>query len=318
MLHRFLALADRRTALTMMGLAAGAAAGPALARRRGRKAFDPADPADHLRAYIKMTASEEDGAETRLVYEGVTYGITEGLRMRPLYGMLGYGPVRTFLQPDGSRRILATEAAVFTDLATGKVLETWANPYLDDRKVEVWHLRTGPVNFAIDPNKPINAGGWRLLRQSDQGAGRFFLPTAVQDGHLVLTIDAQAERKNPLDPAKWPAESTGATMRYSEHNTWRAQLADVENYDIPSPAIFAAWHTNKEWRPWMLMGQRPGHIYNHLTAYKVKSIAEAPRVLVDHYEKHAPEFLSSPREWTGGYQTDWGHFMRNRKPALTQ
>lgn len=312
MLNPFL---DRRSALTALSFAAGMAAAPSLAKGRSRKAFDFANPEDHLRAYIKMSASEEDGAETRLVYEGITYGITDGLHMQPLYGMLGFSPVRTFGQPDGSRRILATEAAVFTDLATGKALETWRNPYLDNRAVDVWHLRTGPVNFAIDPKKPINAGGWRLLRESEHGTGHFFLPMSVHDDHLVMTLDAQTNRKNPLDPAKWVAESTGPTLRYSEHNTWRARLADIENPDIPSPDIFAAWHTNKEWRPWMLMGQRPGHIYNHLIAYKVKSVSDAPRVLVDYYEKHAPEFLTAPATWTGLYQTDWDHFMRNRQPT---
>jgi Protein of unknown function (DUF1838) len=312
MLNPFL---NRRGALAAVGLAAGLTAVPSLSKPRRGKAFDFADSADHLRAYIKMSASEEDGAETRLVYEGVTYGITDGLQMRPLYGMLGFSPVRTFGQPDGSRRILAVEAAVFTDLATGRVLDTWRNPYLDDREVEVWHLRTGPVNFAIDPNKPISVAGWRLLRESEQGIKKFFLPMHVRDDHLVLTVDAQATRKNPVDPALWPAESSGPVLRYSEHNTWRARLADIENPDVPSPEIFAAWHTNKEWRPWMLMGQRPGHIYNHLTAYKVKSISDAPRVLLDYYEKNGPEFLAAPKTWTGGYETDWDHFMKNRKPA---
>ena len=63
------------------------------------------------------------------------------------------------------------------------------------------------------------------------------------------------------------------------------------------------------------MGQRPGTIYNHLIAYKVPSIREAPRVLVDHCERTAPEYLSAPTTWTGAYQTDWDHFIKARRPA---
>jgi len=307
--------ADRRTALTLGGLAAVAAASQPSAARTAHGRFDFRDPIDHLRAYIKMSASEEDGTETCVVYEGVTYGITEGLRMQPLYGMLGFSPVRTFGLPGGGRRILATEAAVFTDLATGQALERWANPYLDGRACEVWHLRTGPVNFAIDPHKPVNAGGWRLLRPSELGTGAFYLPLALRDDHLVIALDGQTDRKNPLTPEQWPMESSGPRLRYSEHNTWRARFADIANPDIPSPHVFGSWHTNKEWRPWMLMGQRPGHIYSHLIAYKVKSVSDAPRVLVDYYERHAPQFLSAPRAWTGEYKTDWDHFIANRAPA---
>jgi hypothetical protein len=265
--------------------------------------------------YIKMSASEEEGAETLLVYQGTTFAVTEGTNLVPLYGMVGFSPVRTFRQPDGAWQILANEAAVFTDLATGKVLDTWRNPYLDDRAVDVWHLRTGPVNLRIDPRKPISVGGWRLLRPSRYGTDGFFMPVDEHDGSYIVALDAQAQRKNKLDPAIWKAESSGPTMRYSEHNTWRISRADVENPDIPSPPIFASWHTNKEWRPWMLMGQRPGHIYNHLIAYKVPSVAQAPRVLVDHYMRTAPEFLSAPKAWTGSYLTDWDHFMKARKPA---
>jgi hypothetical protein len=306
---------DRRSALALSVAAAAAASLPAHARTRAARGLNFADPVDHLRAYIKMSASEESGAETCLVYEGVTYGILPGLKMQPLYGMLGFSPVRTFAQPGGAWRILAREAAVFTDLASGKVLETWRNPYLDDEAVPVWHLRTGPINFPIDPRKPISTGGWKLLRPSEHGTAAFFLPMSVRDDHLVLAVDAQVDRKNPLQPEVWKRESSGPRLAYSEHNTWRAKLSEIVDPDVPSPRIFASWHTNKEWRPWMLMGQRPGSIYNHLVAYKVRSVAEAPRVLLDWYERNAPEFLSAPKEWTGGYKTDWDHFMANRAPA---
>jgi hypothetical protein len=309
-------LASRRSMLGM-ALATGALAAmpAAAARTRRSRRLDLSNPADHLRMYIKMSASEEEGAETCLVYQGTTFAVTEGTNLVPLYGMVGFSPVRTFRQPDGAWQILANEAAVFTDLVTGKALETWRNPYLNDRPVDVWHLRTGPVNLRIDPKKPISVGGWRLLRPSAFGTNGFFMPVSEHNGDYIVALDAQANRKNPLDPLIWRAESSGPQMRYSEHNTWRISRAEVENPDIPSPQIFAAWHTNKEWRPWMLMGTRPGHIYNHLVAYKVKSVADAPRVVIDYYEKHGPEFLSAPKTWTGSYLTDWDHFKKARKPS---
>ena len=306
---------DRRRMLGLAALAGGAAAMPGAAAGKLRhRPIDLSRPEDHLLTYIKMSATADPADEALLVYEGITFGVTDGLAMQPLYGMLGFSPVRTQPMPGGAWRILGSEAAVFTDLASGQVLDTWRNPYLDDRAVKVWHLRTGPINLPIDPHRPASTGGWRMLRPSTYGSDGFFMPVAEHDGHLVVTLDAQANRKNPLDPKVWKAESTGEMMRYSEHNTWRIRRADVENPDMPSPPIFASWHTNKEWRPWMLMGQRPGHIYNHLIAYKVRSIGEAPRVLVDYYEKNAPEFLSAPKTWTGTYLTDWDHFMKNRTP----
>jgi hypothetical protein len=210
---------------------------------------------------------------------------------------------------------VANEAAVFTDLTSGKVLDTWANPYLDGEVVKVWHLRNGPVNYAIHPNKPISGGGWSLLRPSTYGTNGFFMPVSIQGDNLVVALDAQANRKNPLDPTVWRRESSGPHLQYSEHNTWRVPLAAIEDPRQPSPQPFASWHSHKEWRPWMLMGQRPGGIYNHLVARKIASRSEIPTVLRAYIERELPAFMSAPKEWTGGYRTDWDYFKEQRTPA---
>lgn len=308
-------LMSRRQALTGFGASALAASASGSTAAQTVRGFDFTRAADHLKLFVKMSASLEEGATSYLLYSGTTFGVLPGNDVRPLYGMSGVSPVRTFRTPDGGYRFLASEASVFTDLASGSVLETWANPFLDGEVQKVWHLRNGPLNYEIHPEKPISGGGWRLLIESRYGRAGFFMPIQVEREDIVVTLDVQATRRNPLEPGVWKRESTGSGLRYSEHNTWRVSRAEAEDESRPTAHAFAAWHSFKEWRPWMLMGARPGHIYNHLVARRISSLAEAPRELVAWYAKNHPAFLEAPREWTGAYRSDWDYFKEARTPA---
>lgn len=309
-------LLSRRRFLGMIGALSTIGADTSVAANGDEiRGYDFSRAADHLRLFVKMSASLEEGASSYLLYSGTTFGVLAGNDLRPLYGMAGVSPVRTFKTPDGGFRFLANEAAVFTDLSTGEVLNTSSNPYLDDETQKVWHLRNGPLDYEIHPDKPISGGGWRLLLESKFGANGFFMPLRVERDAVIVTLDVQATRKNPLDPRIWKRESTGANLRSSEHNTWRVSRAEAEDESKATANAFAAWHSFKEWRPWMLMGKRPGHIYNHLIARRISSLAEAPKPLVAWYEKNHPEFLSAPSEWTGSYRSDWDYFRETRKPS---
>ena len=264
--------------------------------------------------FRRFSASSEDGAETMIHYTGVTFGMVEDTKVVPLYGMVGITPTRTYTQPDGSVRLMINEVAMHTDLATGEVIDSWHNPFSEET-VDVWHLRNGPLNLALSPKGRAETGGWKLLlKPGDAPRDGFYVPVVVEGDDLLMVMDGQATRKNPLQPAEWPRESSGSQLIYSEHNTWRAKLSDVTNPRVVSLPFFANWHSIKPWRTWMLMGQRPGRIYNHLRARKIKSLAEVPKPVRTYAEKHFPNFLSAPREWTGAYEDDWTHFKQERKP----
>ncbi|MEM7728766.1 MAG: DUF1838 family protein [Pseudomonadota bacterium] len=310
------ALLGAAVAAGAAGLAACATAPPHQRDRFGTAADLPLDDPDfHLDLFRRMSASNRDGEEAFLRYSGTTFAMIDGAEAVPLYGMEGFSPSRTIRQPDGTVRFLAMEFGLHTDLRTGDVLEEWTNP-LTDETLPVWHLRNGPLNYPIDPNVALNSAGWRLL-VNPVGMRRdgFFMPVDVEGDTLVVALDAQARRKNPLDPAEWPRASSGAELVYSEHNTWRMALADVLDPDVHSLPAMAAWHSHKQWRPWMMMEGRPGRIYNHLVAHKVSGPEALPPKIRAYAEIHFPDFLSAPKEWTGAYQDNWRHFIEARSPA---
>jgi hypothetical protein len=302
-----------RRHLILGGLGAGALAATTGSASTGPgSALDLSTPQARLRVFRKLQGSEVDGEASMMHYSGVTFGSVAPAQLEPLYGMEGLTFLRSFLQPDGSVRWLANEVAVFTDLSTGEVLDQWRNPYTDE-VVDVWHLRNGPLNYSVSPTAEMT-GGWRLLRPIPEGASGFYVPASVVGDKLIVTVDGQASRRNPLSPEEWPRESSGERLVYSEHNTWVAPLAGLASRDVPSPEITGAWHSLKPWRAWMLMGTTPGHIYSHLVARKIASLDEAPRAVVNYVRRAFPEFLSAPAEWTGSYRDDWSYFKEQRKP----
>ncbi|MDX2145773.1 MAG: DUF1838 family protein [Rhodospirillaceae bacterium] len=307
-------LVDRRGMFQWgAGALALASSAPRATMAAGGRSLDLNDPREHLMVYLKLNASTRPGDKTFLRYSGVTFGAITGTEIKPLYGMEGVVALKVF-EPDGEvARMTFNEVGIFTDLATGEVIDRWANPYLE-RTVDVWHLRNGPTSLSINPRQEQGEGGFRLMRTHGNQPKGFYLPMTIQGDNLVVAVDVQARRPNPLDPAVWKLESTGPLV-YSEHNTFRAKLADIVNPDLPAVDMFAAWHSHKQWRPWMLMGQQPGYIYNHLIVSKIASWTEAPKPVVKYAEKHFPDYMTAPAQWTKGqYQSDWDFFKRDRKP----
>lgn len=307
-----------RRALLLGSLAAAAAPSGVLGAPASAPGatLDLGSPEGRLRVFRKLQGSEVDGSPTVMRYFGITFGSVEPSVLTPLYGMEGLTFLRSYAQPDGSIRWLANEVAVHTDLASGEVLDRWQNPFTGE-SVEVWPLRNGPLNYAVSPSAEMS-GGWTLLRPIPRGVSGFYLPATRVGDNLVVTVDGQASRRNPLSPQDWPRESSGERLVYSEHNTWIVSHAALASPDVPSPSVTASWHSLKPWRHWMLMGSTPGHIYNHLVAHKIESAEEAPKPVFDYVRRRFPQFLSAPAEWTGSYRDDWSYFKEQRKPAVAR
>ena len=60
------------------------------------------------------------------------------------------------------------------------------------------------------------------------------------------------------------------------------------------------------------MGQDPGRTYRRDVSKKAKSLADVAGPIPAYAEKHFPEFMSAPTEWTGAYidpETLWARDM---------
>ncbi len=269
------------------------------------------EPAFNVRALTRITSSLAPGRVGRVQYIGRCFGV-DGLsgRTRPLYGIEGMGSLRA-LPMEGDRvRFLFAEFSIYTDLASGEPLREWRNPF-NDRMVEVFHNRNGPVNYELDPAKPAFGAFERAAPAA--GAG-FRLDWRLWGDVASFTTDVVAERKNPFDPTSWPLESSGPLLNSSEHSQYFVRLTDLLDESKGEIPFEASLQSLKPWHPWMLMGAAPGRVLTILSARRIGGMADLSPAVAEFTTRELPGFTEPPARWTGEYVTANALYMKSRSP----
>jgi hypothetical protein len=304
---------SRRSVLAAAGGAAGLVAlgrpGLALASNAGPKlAFDT--PRENVRNMARLTSTLERGKTGYVRYMGKAFGLLEDGTNVPLYDIDGIGALRALEQPDGAYRFLFSEFALYLDPKTGLPLDRWTNP-VTGRTVDVWHQRNGPVNYELSPAK---ASLGNFARSDGQTTDGFQLPWKMHGPFATFALDVVANRKNPLDPAEWPLESSGPTIPTTEHSQYSMLRRDLENKRLLSVPFFASLQSLKPWHPWMLMGQRPGRVFARMTAQKVGGPDVLPAASYQYAKSNLAAFMEAPAAWTGEYVTAQAIYKATRQP----
>lgn len=310
-------LVDRR-ALLAGGLTAGAAmllpglSGPALASENlTRPGFGWNEPAENLRILSRMWGTIEPGAEAFLYVFGPMFGMTDTQSFRPLFRMESIAAVRTYPLPGGAYRYLAGQIILFTDWATGEVLQTWRNPYTDE-VCEVFQYRDYPLDYVLDPNKLPERYN---IQKADDLTRKLVLDWYFRGENAYGDAIARTKLKNRLDPAVWRRESVGEFWETFEAYRWQGKIAEIEDLSLPSiPSFTGDFQTFKPWEPWMLMGQRPGKIFSVRTAFKIPNFDVVPRKVMAYAEKHMPQYLHAPTAFDKSYKLNDQHFKEQRRP----
>lgn len=294
--------------------AAGAAGKPAMAATAAgtpAKAIDYDDPKDNLWIFGKLWAGLDEpviGA-----FHGLMYGRLRGRRMVPLFGYTGTGILQAKQEDDGSLLIKSRETGYFTDLESGDILETWDNPFTG-KTVEVYHfyndLLAGRIGQEIpkfflggEGDAPTLMNEGTVFPNAD-GRYPFILPFHVYGDDMMLSWDYTHMYTNPVTPEGWPRSSTGKIITPSEHFTFNFSRREMEDRGIPSARFTAGFSRISEWWPFMEMGGTPhedGVLFGRMFSHKgLAGYGDVPPKVLAYIEKHAPEYLTLPKEWNLG------------------
>lgn len=295
-------------------LATGAAslAAPGAVTAARRTPVDLLDPVENVRIFTRLSADLDTTRVGRVLYAGKAFGMMEDGAVVPFCGIEGMGSLRAISHGEGGYRFLFTEFAVYTDLDTGLPLRNWRNPVTGE-DVDVWHQRNGPVNYEIEPRK-TDIAFFTLVSKSGDRAKGFRLPWVIDGDTASFRLDSISKRPNPLDPAKWRRESSGATLQLSEHSQYFLKLSDIENAKLTSLPFRASLQSLKPWHPWMLMGQRPGKVFTAMTSRKVRGLEALTPAVAEFARTQLGAYLEPPTSWTGAYVTAHALFEMERQP----
>jgi hypothetical protein len=267
----------RRALLAGVGVAALFGARPVAARVGGdapKRAPDLALPEANLRALVRMTASlrEED---VPWWYDGTIFGVVPGENPRPLCKFEGMELYWMRQLPAGEYELTGNTVTFFRDVATGRFLDSWTNPY------------TG----AVLPVPAATQGG---------GPGRGF-NYSVKGMRFTKLLDKLPEKPLVLDwtfarDMVWLHNETpyppGLPPPRAQRQTMFAPVRDFLGREPRLPAVFSST-VHMPWLKWMGMGDRPGHVVWHASGAKLDSVDQLPREYRARAERDFPALLTA-------------------------
>lgn len=273
-----------------------------------REAIDFKDPSQNLKAFIKLTADLDPAKESVGWFGGMIYGNRGTEPLKPLVGVQGVGMMRVKPMGDNIYRIFNREFAAYTDPKSGEIIESWTNPYTEE-KVEVVPIKNMIVNAQVSPIVEQDFDGHKVKFP-------FTPPWIVQTDKAFSLFEIHAAFPNPMRPEVWPRESAGPINRTGEMFQRMCSLADLENPDVSAADYVGTWTRVGPWLPWMLMGQADGHILYRSFMNRTGRVENLPRNLLAYMENKYPEFLKAPGDETWGRPNDssWTVYMSERRP----
>jgi Protein of unknown function (DUF1838) len=279
--------------------------------------IDLTTPRGNVLAAVRLDANLDESKQKWASVSGVVTGVRDGEALRDLFGFEVVSVARAWKQPDNSYRVLHREAIFYTDLASGDVLRTWRNPYLDET-VEVVDVINDPWNhyFAemVKKFEPDYGGLNKPKERPPVPYSMNFIEAG--NGMVQNRTHINLYYRAALQPDKWPRESSGPMNRVSEFFTTAVKLDDLQNPDMTSVTNTGSWARVTPWLPWMLMGQAPGHIVYHSTVQSFDSLDGFKPKVRAHCEKHHPHMLEAPpREyWDKPNLSSLEVYSRTQKP----
>ncbi|MBT4741364.1 MAG: DUF1838 family protein [Rhodospirillaceae bacterium] len=270
---------SRRTALALG--AGGMAALTSGAPRSASAAMPNLDnPADFLTTVVKMRGAT-DGSIAMGWVMGQRYAVFDG-RITPMFGLLASTFFKYTRIDELTFEMRSFEVAYFTDLATGKLLEKWENPFTGE-VCDVPQTRMGP---SIVPVKP---GGFDLTSVPSMGAmdaSHFFRPAVTQGDDIWITEEIKI--------AGDPPNSGPSKFRYNEMTTYNAKLSDLAKPDLATVPTSIQYQSIVGFSPWQKMAGVEAMNMGRGSGKRATRIEDMPPYYIELTEKYHPDVLNDP------------------------
>lgn len=269
----------RRDLLAAAGAVGLGAAVPAPAdAAAARVSLDLDDPAQRLKAFMMMRGALDESLVIGCI-SGRYYGVVEN-EIKPLYGVVAATFSRYRRAADGGYDGVSYEIPYFTDLATGEVMDNWLNPYTG-QTVTVAHsgYSAAPIHVGRDLSisLPRPVPGLTVRHR--------VLPPQIVGDDVWLTEETMSELQIP---------GADKPIRYSELVAMHAQASDLAASRARRVPCQTNYTSIVSWRPWLKMGDHPGHLIGNGIGRYGMTLDELPEAWRRAVAARRPEALRDP------------------------
>ncbi len=269
-------------------------------------------------AWARIHADMDTGKERISHCSGIIIAVEPGKALKPFLGFQTFLVTRLMALPDGNIRRLNKEVIFYTELTRtgqpGAIIDEWHNPW-NDEKVRVVQVTNDPFNYTISETLILAPEDFKGDRSKLPKIPLIFPWQELDSETLVLSTDMHLNYPSPLQPEKWPRESAGPFAQVSEMMRYIVKRKDLENPALTAVPYHGTWHRVGPWLPWMLMGQRPGHVLYASTMVGFDTVEKLPAHVLEYTRKHCPHMLTAPTEDYGPSHSSLEHYSREQTPA---
>ena len=267
-------------------------------------------------AYARLQGDLDFGKPKYFWFKGYGMAVEPNKKIQDLFGTSGFGAIQLQPGPNGEIRRMCREIILYTDLRSGEVLEEWRNP-LTDETVKVVQVANDPFNYLIEDHFPAPPTFGGLDKNKPPPRMEFLLPWYQHGDMAAMEIHIHLLYPNALQPDKWPRESSGPMVQASEFFAHHVKVADLQNPKLTTLDYQGTWNRVTPWLPWMLMGQRPGHIQYGCFMGTTRDLESVlGQHLLDYAHKHYAKYFDAPTEWTADRSlSSLEHYALEQTPA---
>jgi hypothetical protein len=260
-------------------LAAALFALPASARQ-----LDLSKPEDVIAAEIRLGCAPDPSKPRISWMTGKIIGRRQGEPDRHLFDVQGYNARACTTMNDPKRgpgyRSVTREIMFYIDPASGRIIDTWANPYTGET-VDVIHMFNDPVNMA----EPKHAYGKDGKPASWNGR--------IVNGMAVTQNMNSFFRDGPMSGDY--QDYVGGKYAVVEVSTMVLPAAEWLDTERPAPVRGASsWTRVSPWLPWMKMAGREGQTVLSATWFSGGSLDDVPEPARTAIRETYPAFATAP------------------------
>ncbi|MCY4166273.1 MAG: DUF1838 family protein [Gammaproteobacteria bacterium] len=286
-LNRRMVLAGALGAPLLAGLPAGAQAG----EYSGLTDLDLSDD-EMLRYFVKLRGSLDDRVTMGWV-DAVNYAFIDGVTY-PMYRLLSTTIRQTRKVNDSAYNSVSLEVAMYMDIETGKLLDQLAMP-VTGNVVDVPLYRAGPSHMDL----VVRAEETSEFTMGEETVdGESFFAKGQVDSQRFLSLPQRRGDdfyiRQDISARVFPPGGSRPSFFYREWTINQGSWAALANPSTVSAPVDVAYIANTAFRPWMQMGDTPGHTVQNGRGGKAENPEGLPVELLRLVKLHHPDLIEDP------------------------
>jgi len=246
-----------------------------------------------LHYFIKLRSSLDDRVTMGWV-DAVNYAFVDGVTY-PLYRLLST-TIRQMRKVDDSLyKSVSLEVAMYMDIATGELLDKLTMP-ITGNVVDVPLYRAGPSHMDMT----IRADETTEFTMEDETVEgeSFFVSGQAESKRFISLPQRRGDDfyiRQDISARVFPPGQQAPSFFYREWTINQGSWKELADPSVISANVDIAYIANTAFRPWMQMGDTPGHTVQNGRGGKAESPDGLPVELLRLVKLHHPDLIEDPR-----------------------